>query len=166
MPRASEGGAAEVWTWRRGPVAPGPAVLVDIDGVLADAGHRLHFLQRQPRDWDAFFEAAADDPPLPGGLRLLDLFDTELVIVLVTGRPARLRDLTVTWLEAHGVTWDLLAMRPPGDRSAASNLKRRTLDVLRAAGWEPRLAIDDDEAVVTAYARAGVPCFRAGFAPG
>ena len=73
-------------------------------------------------------------------------------------------EVRVEQLEAHGAIWDLLAMRPPGDRSAASNLKRRTLDVLRAAGWEPRLAIDDDEAVVAAYARAGVPCFRAGFA--
>src|SRR5262245_49979 len=60
----AEPGAGEVWTWRQGPLAPGPAVLVDIDGVVADAGHRLHLVERRPRDWDAFFAAAADDPPL------------------------------------------------------------------------------------------------------
>jgi HAD superfamily, subfamily IIIB (Acid phosphatase) len=163
---AGSAGAGGVWTWRDGPVAPGPAVLVDIDGVLADAGHRLHFVRQRPRDWNAFFDAAADDPPLPAALRLLEVLDADLVIVLVTGRPARLRDLTVDWLACHGARWDLLAMRPPDDRSAASNLKRRTLDALRAAGWEPRLAIDDDEEVVAAYGRAGLPCFRAGFAPG
>ena len=40
------------------------------------------------------------------------------------------------------------------------------VDALRAAGWEPLLAVDDDVDVVAAYHRAGVPCFRAGFAPG
>jgi hypothetical protein len=56
-------------------------------------------------------------------------------------------------------------MRPTADRSSAVNLKRRAVDALRAAGWEPLLAVDDDVDVVAAYHRAGVPCFRAGFAP-
>jgi hypothetical protein len=159
------GGVEEVWTWHHEPVPPGRAVLVDIDGVLSDPGHRLHLLERRPRDWEAFFDAAADDLPVTAGLRLLELFDADLAIVLVTGRPARLRDLTVAWLAKHEACWDLLAMRPTADRSAAVNLKRRAVDALRAAGWEPLLAIDDDVDVVAAYHRAGVPCFRAGFAP-
>jgi hypothetical protein len=30
-------------------------ILVDIDGTLADCTHRLHHIQKQPKDWDAFF---------------------------------------------------------------------------------------------------------------
>ena len=52
----------EHWTWRDGPVEPGPAVVVDIDGVLSDAASRQHYLEAPRRDWDAFFEACGDDP--------------------------------------------------------------------------------------------------------
>ncbi len=30
----------------------------DIDGVLADVSHRLHYLQSYPQRWDRFFGAA------------------------------------------------------------------------------------------------------------
>ena len=49
--------------------ASGPARAVfDIDGVLADVRHRLHHVTARPKDWDAFFGAAPDDPPLREGL--------------------------------------------------------------------------------------------------
>jgi FMN phosphatase YigB (HAD superfamily) len=37
-----------------------PAVLFDIDGTLADVGHRVHLLKPEReggKDWDAFFDA-------------------------------------------------------------------------------------------------------------
>ena len=42
--------------------------MFDIDGVVADVRHRLHFLQRRPKDWPGFFAAAADDPGLAEGI--------------------------------------------------------------------------------------------------
>ncbi|MBA3955457.1 MAG: hypothetical protein H0X58_02180 [Acidimicrobiia bacterium] len=48
--------------------APRPLAVVDIDGVLADVGHRLHFLDRRPKDWKGFFAAARTDPPHPEGI--------------------------------------------------------------------------------------------------
>ena len=45
-----------------------PLAVVDIDGVLADVGHRLHFLDRRPKDWKGFFAAARTDPPHPEGI--------------------------------------------------------------------------------------------------
>jgi len=39
----------------------------DIDGVLADVGHRLAYVERRPKDWKAFFAAAPLDPPLREG---------------------------------------------------------------------------------------------------
>ena len=41
--------------------------VVDIDGVVADVRHRLAFLDRRPKDWDGFFDAAVEDPLLPEG---------------------------------------------------------------------------------------------------
>ena len=40
----------------------------DVDGVLADVGHRLRHLEGGRKDWGAFFAAAEKDPPLPVGL--------------------------------------------------------------------------------------------------
>ena len=55
------------WTWRAGAKAAGPAVIFDIDGVLADASGRQHHLAGLRRDWDAFFAACGEDPHHPGG---------------------------------------------------------------------------------------------------
>ena len=50
------------WTWHDGKIEPGPAVVVDIDGVLSDAASRQHYLEAPRRNWDAFFQACGDDP--------------------------------------------------------------------------------------------------------
>ena len=47
-----------------------PLAVFDIDGVLADVSHRLPFVARRPKDWDAFFAAAVDDPPFAQGVAL------------------------------------------------------------------------------------------------
>ncbi|GFE12858.1 hypothetical protein Sgleb_09050 [Streptomyces glebosus] len=40
-----------------------PLAVFDLDGTLADTGHRQHLLRQTPRDWRAFFAAATEDPP-------------------------------------------------------------------------------------------------------
>ena len=47
----------EHWTWHAEPVAPGRAVVVDIDGVLSDASSRQHYLEYPRPDWRSFFDA-------------------------------------------------------------------------------------------------------------
>jgi phosphoglycolate phosphatase-like HAD superfamily hydrolase len=95
-------------------------VVFDLDGVLADAAGRQHFIDGSGRrDWDAFFEACGDDPLIEDVAQLLGLLDPGLVIVLLTGRPVVVRDNTIGWLEHHQLRWDLLVMRSFGDYSAA-----------------------------------------------
>jgi phosphoglycolate phosphatase-like HAD superfamily hydrolase len=50
----------ENWHWRVEPLGSGPAVIFDIDGVLADAAGRQHYLDWG--DWKSFFDACGDDP--------------------------------------------------------------------------------------------------------
>ena len=71
----TSGYAPEHWTWRDGPVEPGPGAIVDLDGVLSDAASRQHYLERPRRDWDAFFEACGDDDVIEEIKVLLDLLD-------------------------------------------------------------------------------------------
>ena len=75
------------WTWRSGPVEPGPTVVVDIDGVLSDAARRQHYLEEPFPDWRGFFDACGEDHVIEEVKALLDLLDPNLRIVLLTGRP-------------------------------------------------------------------------------
>jgi phosphoglycolate phosphatase-like HAD superfamily hydrolase len=146
------------WAWRDRPVEPGPAVVFDLDGVLSDATDRQHLIERPRRDWDAFFEACADDEVIAEVARLLDLLDDDLRIVLLTGRPVRVQRHTLTWLEMHGLRWDLLIMRHWGDYQAARDFKQDTVGELRDRGFDLRLAFEDDRRNVDMFHAEGVPC--------
>ena len=138
---------------------PGRAVIVDIDGVLADTSARQHLLERPGggRNWDAFFAAAGDDLPYSVVPAMTRDLPTDTVAVLVSGRPDWLADLTVDWLTRHGLRWDLLLVRRRGDRTGAARFKRAVLSSIRDTGFSVAMAVDDDERVTTMYAAEGIP---------
>jgi hypothetical protein len=144
------------WRWRDGAVEPGPTVVFDIDGVLSDATSRQHFIERGRRDWTAFFEAC--DPVIGEIARLLELLDPALHVVLLTGRPFRVRPQTLAWLERYGLRWDLLVMRDRGDYSQVTMFKQAVVDELRGYGFDLRLALEDDPANHAMFEAEGVPC--------
>jgi hypothetical protein len=146
------------WTWREGPVAPGPAAVVDLDGVLSDAASRQHYLESPRRDWRGFFDACGEDPVIEEVRVLLDLLDRDLRIVLLTARPERVHPLTEAWLRRYRIRWDLLVMRPFGDYDLAREFKETSVWDLRAYGFELRLAIEDDRRNVAMFRKEDVPC--------
>ena len=145
----------ENWHWRAEP-ATGDAVIFDIDGVLADAAGRQHYLEWG--DWRRFFEACGDDPVVEEIERLLELLDPGLTIVLLTGRPRRVQPHTLGWLERFSIRWDLLIMREYGNYAGVDEFKRATLADLREYGFDIRLALDDDPKNHAMYVSEGVPC--------
>ncbi len=148
------------WFWPASGISEGPAriVVVDIDGVLADARHRQHLLSGQWSDWDEFFSEAGGDGLLAQQAHLLELLDPELLVVLLTARPAWISGITLRWLEQHEVRWDLLIMRPQYDFGPSARMKSTAIKRLRERGFDPTLAFDDDPRNVAAFAGLGVPC--------
>jgi hypothetical protein len=146
------------WRWHEAPVAPGPAVVFDMDGVLSDASSRQHFLESPRRDWDAFFAACGDDELIDEVARLLEVLDDDLHIVLLTARPLRVRPQTLAWLDRYKLRWDLLVMRDYGDYSASRTFKRDAVGDLRSYGLDLRLAFEDDRRNVDMFHGAGIPC--------
>ncbi len=127
----------------------------DIDGVVADVSHRLHHLDQRPKDWSAFFRAAADDPPLATGVALVHELAASHDIVWLTGRPAWVGSLTRSWLDDQGLPSAELHMRPNADHRPARLFK---LTMLRK--FAPRTVarfIDDDPEVTAAATAAGFP---------
>lgn len=137
-----------------------PLAVFDVDGVLADVRHRLHHLDRRPKDWDAFFAAAVDDPPLPEGLALAAESARDCEVVYVTGRPERCRADTLDWFRRHGLPEGRLAMRSSRDRRPARLAKPRLLRDL-ARDRVVAVVVDDDAEVCAAYERAGWRVLRA-----
>ncbi len=137
--------------------------MFDLDGTLADTAHRQRFLERTPRDWDAFFAAAPNDPPLPEGVRLVRESAQDCEVVYLTGRPERCRRDTVDWLAAQGLPEGRIRMRHNDDRRPARHTK---LDVLKRLGRdrEIRMLVDDDELVCIAAEQAGFTVVRARWA--
>jgi hypothetical protein len=146
------------WRWHGPRVAPGRAVIFDIDGVLSDAAGRQHFIERGRRDWSAFFEACGDDPIIEEIARLIELLDPALQVVLLTGRPLRVRPQTLAWLERYGLRWDLLVMRDRGDYAAVSEFKRSVVENLRGDGFDLLLALEDDPLNHAMFVAEGIPC--------
>ena len=143
---------------------PRPLAVVDIDGVVADVRHRLHFIQGSPRQWNRFFAAAADDPPLPAGIELVRALAADHDVLWLTGRPERNRRLTTAWLAAQGLPTEPLLMRPDRDFRPARMTKRDELRRLRR-DRQVAVVVDDDPDVVDLLAADGFPTRLADWLP-
>ena len=135
--------------------------VIDIDGVLADVRHRVHFVERSPKDWDAFFAAAPDDPPLAEGIETAHrLVNEGHSIVYVSGRPERCRSDTESWLREQALPAAPLHLRRDSDRRPARVTKVQIIRQL-AESDQVVIVVDDDGAVVAAVTAAGFPVLHA-----
>ncbi|MFB6835805.1 hypothetical protein [Streptomyces sp. NPDC056361] len=140
-----------------------PLAVFDLDNTLAGTAHRQHFLERRPKDWEAFFAAAPDDPPLDEGVALCREAAEECEVVYLTGRPERCRRATVAWLAEQGLPEGAIHMRRNRDFRPARVTK---VEILRrlAADRTVRMLVDDDTAVCDAAEAAGFRVVRARWA--
>ena len=88
--------------------------IVDIDGTIANIGHRLHHIQGDVKNWDKFYESMIEDFPIVYTIQLLRCLREPLVYI--TGRPERYRKLTIQWFSMYQVPLGGLLMRKDGDR--------------------------------------------------
>lgn len=148
------------WHARTSHPAPGPVVLLDLDGVIADAAHRQSFLHQEEPDWEGFYAGVAADGVIAAGRALAGAVATELPVVILTGRIDEVSAATRAWLDGNGIRWDVLICRPAeedDDARHAVDYKRDEIARLRALGFDPRLAADDNRKIVAMYEEAGIP---------
>jgi hypothetical protein len=138
-----------------------PVAVIDIDGVLADVRHRLHFLESKPKDWDSFFAGIPDDPVLPEGRAVVERLAADHEIVYLTGRPESCRPPTEAWLSRNDLPHARLIMRRAGDRRPARIAKPALLRDYASRGRAIGVVVDDDMQVCEALESAGWPVLRA-----
>jgi phosphoglycolate phosphatase-like HAD superfamily hydrolase len=137
-----------------------PYAVIDVDGVLADVEHRLHYIKGRPKDWDRFFAAADKDPPLEEGLATARRLAKDHELVYLSGRPERLREVTLDWFARYDVPPGRLLLRDNRDRRPAKLVK---LGILRRLARERVVSVlvDDDPAVCETVRKAGFPVLDA-----
>lgn len=145
------------WTWSQEPIDGGDAIVVDIDGVIADAAHRQHHLDGPRKKWGPFFAACGDDAVLPTAGEFLDDVPATTTRVLLTARPESIHDQTRDWLVKHNIPWDLLVMRGRKDHGPSPTMKRTAVHQLRDAGFTLLLAVDDDQRNIAMFTDEGIP---------
>lgn len=143
--------------------------IFDIDGTLADVTHRVHHLEGEKPDWEAFYKAAPDDPPKIDVLEIYcTLVDMGYKILLMTGRPDRYRQETEGWLEANlplvngESSYYTLFMRPEGDGRPDHVLKEEWVkDYLRVYPNEEVIGVfEDRNSVVEMWRSNGFTCLQ------
>lgn len=143
-------------------------ILIDLDHCLTDARGRDHLIPAQ--DWDAYHSAAGDDPPVQAIVNLIGWLPPSdeggPQVWGVTGRNEKWRSLTNQWLLRHGVWLDELLMRPDDDFTPAHELKVRLIRERlpshddSALRRDIALVLDDNEAVLSAFAAIGITTCR------
>ena len=131
------------------------AFIFDIDGTLA------HRTDRGPYDWGKVEHDTVDE-----GMRLIlkSLWGGHAHIIIVSGRDASCLPQTQRWLTTHGIPYELLLMRPEGDKRKDCFVKEE----LHRAHIEGRYNVlgvfDDRGQTVNMWRSIGHPCYQV--APG
>lgn len=115
------------------------ACIVDIDGTLANAAHRIHYIQNEKPDWDMFShpDLLRLDTPQPGAREALDHFrEMGYHVCFLTGRNEKYRKETEHWLNTHmgrkRPQNEVVYMRGGADKDvAASVYKERQVSKLQ-----------------------------------
>lgn len=128
-------------------------ILVDMDGTLSDAAHRLHYIEKKPKNWRAFFRDGALDAPIEG-VRTLVLDNARIgrKVVIFTARPEDNREITETWLKENDIPFDRIMMRKKNDFRPDYVVKHEMLlEAVCIYGETPMFAIDDKDEVLEMF---------------
>lgn len=136
-------------------------VVFDLDGTLSDAVHRLFLLDKDPPDYDEFYQRAMlDDPILPMCNTYRALYQSGADIEIWTGRSDIVRSETEIWLQMNGLQpHTLKRMREHGHHGSDVELKRNWLWEHLAMGRpKPDLIFEDRARVVNMWREEGIRC--------
>nr|AIA17022.1 Unknown Function [uncultured bacterium] len=138
-------------------------LLVDIDHTVSDAAWRDHMIEA--KDWDRYHYMAQFDFPIMEVVRLVkDLQAAGWIIIGFTMRPAKWRDMTVSWLLRRcGLVFDELLMREANvwepSVEGKCNLLEARFKCLNQDN-EPIILLDDHPEVCAALMKRNITVFQ------
>ena len=166
-------------------------VICDIDGTVADATHRMHFVKINPsicdcsvnlgtfkmehikdgcpikefkKDWKGFFEAMSNDTPRKD---IIQTIRAEVVdgydICFVSGRPDTYKKITIEWLDRHiGIEDYYLLMRKGTDKRPDDIVKFEILKTYFPKLEQIKHVFDDRPSVIRMWRAFGLDVIDVG----
>jgi hypothetical protein len=139
-------------------------VIIDIDNTLCDSNIRFA-LATKPNgkiDWEAAHipnNILMDDPFYP----MIDLAkhykNSGVEVILLTGRPESVREVTNEWLEKYGVEYDKLIMRSWEDNFLKAAIYKKKMYETHIHS-DVICAYDDDQTIIDMWSDLGIPSFK------
>lgn len=137
------------------------AILVDIDGTLADVEHRVHHVQSDNKDWKAFNDGMHADKLNHWCADLVKAMQGEnYKIIFITGRGESYREMTEEWLKKHSISYSHLYMRPKKDRREDFEVKKELYNEKIKVDYKVVFVIEDRASVVKMWRDIGLVCLQ------
>lgn len=137
------------------------AIVIDLDGTLANVDHRTHFVKRDKPLWDEFYAACDKDSVNDWCPILMQAFCSRpgYAVLIVSARRDSEKEKTLKWLAENGVPFhELIMVRKGDDHTPDTVLKKAWLN---SYGKENILFVVDDRQIVVDMWRAeGVICLQ------
>ncbi len=136
------------------------AIIVDIDGTLADVSNITYLLKKDPPNWDEWAQATKKCSSNKWCEELIDaMYIRGFDILFVTGRNNKYRDLTKKWLNQHINVRDYkLIMRPNDDFRGDELVKEYLYHNEVKKNYDILFVVDDRKRVVDAWRKLGLTC--------
>lgn len=143
------------------------AILVDLDGTIADNEYRVKYVDgTEKRDWDKFNALSAGDMVVPWCLDLVRGFHGlgyRIVFLTARSESKGTRDITAKWLQEHigpyVPDYDLI-MRDGKDFRTDFITKQDLYRQHVEHKYDVAFAIDDKLAVCTMWRGIGIPALH------
>lgn len=146
------------------------AIIIDIDGTLANCDHRRHFVTGGNKNWKSFLapENVMKDTVNEWCDSIATMYlNSYFNIIFITGRPDCLSETTYFWLKNNG--WfgycvadrsEFLFMRPENDRRPDHIVKEEIYLNHIKDKFDVLFVIDDRKSVVDMWRRNGLVCLQ------
>jgi len=144
-------------------------VIVDVDGTISKVGNRLVYLQTEPKDWDAFYEACFEDEPIIEMCKLVQSLEASgWVIYFCTGRRESVRNQTALWISKNVFNNSIidseitkhLIMRPDGDFRHDIEIKPEQLKLAGIKLEDIAFILEDRNTMVEKWRELGIRCLQ------
>lgn len=139
------------------------AILVDIDGTLADITHRVHYVNSESgkRDWKSFNALVHRDKLKKEVAAVVDyLYASGVTVILVTGRFNALANETIKWLHKNNIRFNAIFMRPDGDYRSDHIVKEQIYKESIMGQFDVLGVFEDRDRVVDMWRNLGLTCFQ------
>lgn len=136
------------------------AIIVDLDGTLADITHRRKYVEGQKKDWKNFNKNIIQDDLNSWCAEIIRRMITDHHVLLVSGRTDELKAETEAWLTKHNVPYTDLLMRGHKDHRDDTIVKREIYEEKIKPLYDVLFVIDDRAKVVKMWRETGLVCLQ------